>query len=76
MSNLISIKNRVQRRLRRRINDAFGFMVATAWASLFDDIFSRIVGDDPNMFLRIIHALVFTVIAALATMMLDDEDDD
>ena len=75
MSENISFHRRVQKRLKRRINDAFGFMVATAWASLFDEVFVMIVGENPNIFLRIVQAVLFTILAVVATMLFDRDDD-
>ena len=51
-------------------------MIATAWAQLFDEIFVLIVGEDPSLFLRIIQAILFTLIAVVATMVFDDDGND
>lgn len=61
----------MRKRLASRMSEAFSFMVATAWTSLFDDLFSQIVGDREGIFWRLVYALVFTILAVLFTMLMD-----
>jgi uncharacterized membrane protein len=65
---------RVRQRLRKRMFEAFTFLVATSWAALFNDIFSLIAGEDASLLMRAVHAVMFTVFAVLITMLLDVDD--
>ena len=56
------------------MREAFTFLVATAWTELFNDIFSMIVGEKTNIFIRFLHALAFTVLAVVFTVLFDTDD--
>lgn len=71
-----SITNRIRTRLGRRMHEALTFMVATAWAELFDDLFIAIAGEQANMLMRLVHAFSFTVFAVLITLLFEGDDED
>ena len=58
------------------MREAFSFLVATAWAELFNDMFTAIVGENTSVWMRLIHALVFTLIAVVVTIMFDNDEED
>jgi hypothetical protein len=64
---------RVRRRVGIRLRDAFSFLVASAWAEVFNDIFYMIVGDTKHIFIRIIQALIFTVMAVVMAIMFESD---
>lgn len=66
---------RVRRRLSKRVNEAFTFLVATAWSVFFDDIFYTLTGEDPSLLTRALHALSFTLFAVIVAVLFDDDDD-
>lgn len=66
---------RVARRLGKRTREAFAFLVATAWAELFNDVFELVIGDRTNILMRVLYALAFTVVASVVAMMFDEDDD-
>ena len=75
-SNMRQISTRVRRRLGIRMREAFTFLVATAWAELFHELFLVIGGDDTHVLMRFAHAIMFTVLAVLITLVFDMEDDE
>ena len=75
MATSTTVVLRVRRRLRKRMFEAFTFLVATSWAAFFDDIFFTIAGEDASLLMRAVHAVMFTVFAVLVTMTLDRDDD-
>ena len=70
------ITTRVKRRLGNRMREAFTFLVATAWMELFNDIFTYITGDSSHILARVIHAVLFTVIAVIITVTFENDSDD
>lgn len=70
----MSIANRIQKRLGKRMHEAFTFLVANAWAELFNDLFVMIAGDSTHIFMRLFHAFAFTILAVLVTIIFDKED--
>lgn len=68
------IATRVRRRLGLRMREAFTFLVATAWAELFHELFTAIAGDGTHIVMRLAHAVMFTVLAVLVTLLFEDED--
>ena len=68
--------SQINRRLRRRIAEAFSFLVATAWADLFDELFTIIAGDSDSFLRKLLYAITFTVIAATLAVFLGDDGDD
>ena len=75
MATSTSVVLRVRQRLRKRMFEAFTFLVATSWAAFFDDIFYTLAGEDVSLLMRAVHAVMFTVFAVLVTMMFDQDDD-
>ena len=73
MKNM-SIVTRIQKRLAKRMHEAFTFLVATAWAELFNDLFVMIAGDSTHIFMRLVHAFAFTLLAVLVTILFDKEE--
>ena len=73
---LEAFQGRIGRRLVRRLNDAFSFMVATAWATLFDDIFTLVSGERDSLVWRFVYAIAFTILAVIFTMFMDRWDED
>lgn len=71
-----TLVNRITRRLGKRTREAFAFLVATAWAELFNDVFELLIGDRTSILMRILYALAFTFVAAVVAVMFDDDDDD
>lgn len=74
----MSIGGRIKRRLGKRLRGALTFLVATAWAELFNDIFVMITGDSSSILMRLLHAFAFTLLAVLVTVLFEgdamDED--
>ena len=66
---------RIRRRLSRRVNEAFTFLVATAWSVFFDDVFYSMTGEEPSLGTRALHALAFTLFAVIVSLLFDDDDD-
>ena len=69
----MNITNRLQKRLGKRMHEAFTFLVAAAWAELFNDIFVMITGDNTHIFMRLLHAIVFTLLALLVTILVEGD---
>ena len=67
---------RVRMRTIKRMNNAMTYMVATAWAVLFDHVFDALTGGHEGLGMRLLHALVFTLIAIVITMLSEDDEDD
>lgn len=65
---------RVRRRLGKRMREAFTFLVATAWSELFNELFVRIAGDSTHLLMRVLHALAFTVLAVVVTVLFEEDD--
>lgn len=67
----MSIGSRIQRRLGNRMRESLTFLVATAWVTLFNDIFVMIAGDSTHIFMRLVHAIAFTILAVFVTILLE-----
>ena len=74
------VTDRVTRRLRGRMSDALSFLVATAWAEAFDFLFNVVAPEDSEhdawyhtLLRKLFYAVVFTVLAALITEILDKD---
>ena len=67
---------RIRRRVGIRLREAFSFLVATAWAELFNDIFHMIAGDSTHIFMRILQALIFTVLAVVVAIMFESDNEE
>ena len=75
-SILTRFGRRVRKRMTSRMNNAISYMVATAWAALFDQLFDIITGGHEGIGMRLIHALVFTLVAIVLTMATEAHDDE
>lgn len=69
------VAGRVHKRLRGRMVQAFSFLVATAWAEVFESVFDAIVGGHESLMGKLVYALAFTVIAALLAEFFGDDDE-
>ena len=61
------------------MREAFTFLVATAWVEFFNDVFVMITGETTHILMRLVHALVFTLLAVVVTVLFDggaNEDHD
>lgn len=58
------------------MHEAFTFLVATAWAELFNDLFVLIAGDSTHIFMRLLHAVAFTLIAVLVSILFESDATD
>lgn len=56
------------------MREAFTFLVATAWAELFNDIFVMITGNSTHIFIRLLHALAFTLLAVLVSLLFEGDE--
>ena len=70
------VAGRVHKRLRGRMVQAFSFLVATAWAELFEGIFDAVVGGHDTLLSKLVYAIAFTVIAALLAEFFGDDDEE
>ena len=68
------VAGRVHKRLRGRMVQAFSFLVATAWAEVFESVFDYVVGGHESLWGKLVYAVAFTVIAALLAEFLGDGD--
>ena len=73
---LHNVSSRIRKRLGSRLREAFTFLVATAWTQLFDDLFLTITGDDTHLGVRLLHAVLFTLVAVAVTIIFEDDHDD
>lgn len=76
MSSQRHISSRVKRRLGKRLREAFTFLVATAWSELFSDLFTMIAGDSTHIGMRLLHALMFTLLAVAVTLLFESSDEE
>ena len=70
------IYTRVRRRLGNRMREAFTFLVATAWLELFNGIFEIIAGDSTHILMSLFHAITFTILAVIVTVLFDDDTEE
>ena len=70
----VKIQQGVCTRLRRRLAQAFSVLVATAWMDLFRHTFDDITDGHASISSHLIFALLFTLLAAIASSLLDMED--
>ena len=71
----MDIVTRIRKRLGKRLRDAFTFLVATAWSELFNDIFIAVTGEGTHILVRLMHALMFTLLAVLITILFESNDE-
>jgi hypothetical protein len=64
---------RLSRRMKKRLVQAFSFMVATAWTSVFTNAFDTITGGHTTLLGNLLYALLFTVLATALATVLDDD---
>ena len=70
-----NIVTRIRKRLGGRLREVFTFLVATAWSELFNDIFQMVTGESTHISLRLLHALVFTLLAVTVTILFESDDE-
>lgn len=58
------------------MREAFTFLVAAAWAKLFDDLFMLIVGETTHILMTILHAVMFTLLAVVVTIVFESDRDE
>lgn len=65
---------RIRRRLGSRMREAFTFLVATAWAELFNDLFQIVTGESTHILMRLLHAFVLTLLAVVVTVLFESDE--
>jgi len=68
--------SRVRTRVGRRLSQAFTFLVATAWLSLFEDLFYAIAGAESSLVSRLLFAMLFTLLSVVLAIVFEVEDDE
>ena len=57
------------------MREAFTFLVATAWSELFNDAFRMVTGESTHILMRLLHALMFTLLAVTVTILFETDEE-
>lgn len=58
------------------MREAFTFLVATAWSELFNDMFRMVAGDSTHILMRLLHAIIFTLLAVTVTILFESDEEE
>ena len=64
------MKKQVIEKLAALITAAFGLVAALAWNGAIQEIFKKIYGDASSLTAMIIYAVVVTILAVIATILI------
>ena len=71
-----SVHGHVRKRLAHRLGSVVPFIVATAWTTLFRELFTRLVGTHDSLLDHALYAILFTLLAAVFAALTGDDADD
>lgn len=71
-----TLRKELGTRLKKRSTDVFAYMLRTAWAMVFREIFNMLIGKDPPFHIRLLTAICFTLIAVVVTVYTTSDEEE
>lgn len=76
MDKIKSLGGRIQGRLGSRMNQALAFLLAEAWADVFNSLFNLVIPETGAIFNKILYAFIFTIVISIIAELFTDNDMD